>query len=333
MKNHQKGEVVIYKGKKGFLQLKVKLEEDTVWLNQKQMAELFQVERSVITKHIKNTLITKELKKNEVSAIFAHTASDGKVYKTYFYNLDMIIAVGYRVNSVYGTQFRICANKIIHDYLVKGFLVNQNRLKQKQKIKLSELQRTILLLQDVMKRNTLEKEEATGFLEVMTDYTKTWVILNNYDRKSLQYSVKTNRKAILFSYEKAKELIFEFKKDLQKRKQVSKFFGVEKDVGLSCILENLNQEIVKEPIYKSIEEKAAHLFYLIIKDKVFIDGNKRIASFLLLLFLKNNNLLYNKKGEKVIDSAGLIALALLVSESRVQEKDVIISLIINLLRK
>jgi len=325
-----KGSVVIYKPKSGKSQLRVKLEHGTIWLSQKQMSDLFKIERSVITKHINNVLKTGELNKNLVCANFAHTAKDGKAYKTGFYNLDMIISVGYRVNSKQGTQFRIWATKILRDYIVKGYALNQKRLKEQRKVRLSELQRTIALLQDVIDRKSVEQDEAQGLLKVITDYTNSWAILEKYDKKSLSVQ-GSKKKAKVFEYEETKDIIKSLKKKLMKKKEAGKYFGIERQQGLETILTGITQEISGKTLYQSIEEKAAHLLYFVIKDHVFIDGNKRIASLLFILFLDRNNYLRRKTGERRINDNAIVALALLVAESKTQEKDVMVALITNLL--
>lgn len=321
---------MIYKPKTGTARLKVKLEQESLWLNQKQMSELFETERSVITKHINNVFKTGELNKNSVCANFAHTAEDGKTYNTNFYNLDMIISVGYRVNSKQGTQFRIWATKVLRDYIIKGYALNQKRLKEQRKIHLSELQRTVALLQGVIEKKRIEGDEAEGLLRVITDYANSWLLLEQYDKGSLKVKGK-KRKVNVFTYEEAKEIIRELKKKLLKKKEAGRYFGIEKEQGLEGILGNINQSIADKPLYRSVQEKAAHLLYFVIKDHVFVDGNKRIASLLFILFLNRNNYLYNKRGEKIINDNTLTALALLVAESRTQEKDTMVALITNLL--
>lgn len=326
----QKGSVVIYKPKSGKSQLRVKLEHGTIWLNQKQMSDLFKIERSVITKHINNVLKTGELNKNSVCANFAHTAKDGKIYKTGFYNLDMIISVGYRVNSKQGTQFRIWATKVLSDYVIKGYALNQKRLKEQRKIRLGELQKTVALIQGVIDRRLIEQDEAQGLLKVITDYTDLWVTLARYDKKSL--SIKgVKKKAKVFEYEETKDIIKQLKKKLIKKQEAGKYFGIERKQGLETILTGLSEEVAGKSLHQSIEEKAAHLLYFIIKDRVFIDGNKRIASLLFILFLDRNNCLRSKTGERRINDSALIALALLVDESKTQEKDIIVALITNIL--
>jgi len=324
----EKGNIVIYKEKKGNIQFKVKFEDETVWLSQKQMAELFKTERSVITKHIRNILKSRELIKNQVCAIFAQTASDGKTYRTQFYNLDMIISVGYRVNSKKGTQFRVWATKILKNHLIQGFTLNKKALEQKRILRLAELERAISFLKRITENKRLEQDEAQGLLQVITDYAYTWTLLEKYDQDSFEKETKAE-KAVCFDYIEAKELIRKLKAKLK----APVLFGAERGEDLGGILGNLNQEIAGKPVYKSKAEKAANLLYLVIKDHVFIDGNKRIASFLFILFLRRNNFLYNKKGEKVINDTALVALALMVAESKTQDKDVMINLIVNLLNK
>jgi len=329
-KDLQKGEIMIYKPKTGKARLKVKLEQETVWLTQKQMAGLFHKNVRTVNEHIGNIFKEQELDKKAVIRKFRITASDGKQYNTNFYNLDVIISVGYRVKSKQGTQFRIWATKVLRDYIIKGYVLNQKRLKEQRKVHLGELKQTIALLQGVIDKKTIEGDEARGLLKVITDYANSWLVLEQYDKGSLKVKGR-KRKVNVFAYEEAKEIIKELKKKLLKKKEAGRYFGIEREQGLEGILGNINQSIADKPLYRSIEEKAAHLLYFVIKDHVFVDGNKRIASLLFILFLNKNNSLYNKKGEKRINDNALTALALLVATSRTQEKDTMVALITNLL--
>ncbi len=334
-KNNQlpKGAIVIYKEKSGKAQFKVKLEQETVWLTQKQMAELFNKDIRTINEHINNIFAEQELPRGSVIRKFRTTATDGKKYLTNFYNLDVIISVGYRIKSKQGTQFRIWATKVLRNHIIKGYTVNQKRLKQQRRVRLSELQRTIVLLQGVVQRRNLESNETVGLLKVITDYANTWALLESYDKNLFKIDKTTKRKAKSFNIIETGNFISELKKNLAKKREASRFFGVERDDGLVGILGNLNQAIAGKAVYKSIEEKAAHLLYFVIKDRVFIDGNKRIAAFLFVLFLARNDCLFNKKGEKKINDNALASLALLIAESKAQDKDIMVALIINLLKK
>jgi death-on-curing family protein len=325
-----KGEIVIYKTKDGKARLEVNLREETVWLTQKQIAELFGTQRSAITKHLSNVFEDKELDKNSVSSILEHTAADGKIYKTAFYNLDAIISVGYRVNSSRATQFRIWATNVLRNHLLKGFTINKQRLENHQ-IKLGELEKAVHLLQQAMKSKKLLKSEAEGLLKVITDYTNSWLLLQKYDEGKLVIQKKTSKYKTELDYGWAKGAIAELKRNLVKKKQATEIFGQERGHGLEAIIGNLNQSFGGKKLYPTLEEKAAHLLYFVIKDHPFVDGNKRSASLLFIQFLAKNNCLFRKDGERKINDNALVALALLIAQSNPKEKDAMIALITNLL--
>ncbi|MBU2545183.1 type II toxin-antitoxin system death-on-curing family toxin [Patescibacteria group bacterium] len=324
-----KGKIVIYKPKGKDVELKIKLENETVWLTQAQIAELFDIERSVITKHLNNIFKSKELNRNSVCAKIAHTASDGKVYKTQFYNLDVIISVGYRVNSQRATQFRIWATSVLKKYLTKGYIVNQKQLLE-AKEKFNQLKETVGFLQKKSKKELLKGQEGE-LLSLLADYSKTLTLLERYDKNNLKRGKGTKSKFIL-EYEVCLDIISELKGNLAAKKEASDLFGNENNNKLESVVKNLYQTFAKKELYKNIEEKSANLLYLIIKDHPFTDGNKRIASFLLVYFLDKNNYLYKESGEKKINDNALTALALLIAESNPKEKDQMIALITQLIK-
>lgn len=324
-----RGEIVIYKAKDGQTKLEVNLQDETVWLTQAQIAELFGTQRPAITKHLKNIFKEGELKENSVCSILEHTASDGKTYKTSFYNLDAILSVGYRVNSGRAAQFRIWATKTLKNHLIKGYTVNEKRLRQRD-IKLQELEKVIRLFQYTRQSKLLSQGEANGLLHVITEYANSWVLLNKFDQEKLAIKKETKEKSIL-DYEKAQREIFELKNKLTKQKEATEIFGQERGQSLEGILGNLNQSFGGKFLYPTVSEKAAHLLYFVIKDHPFVDGNKRIGSFLFIAYLSQNNYLLNKKGEKKINDNALVALALLVAQSNPKDKDLMIALITNLL--
>jgi death-on-curing family protein len=326
-KEIKKGEIIIYKSKDG-PRLDVRLEKETVWITQKQISELFNIERSVITKHIRNIIKDGELKKNSVCAIFAHTAEDGKVYQVEYYNLDMIISVGYRVNSKRATQFRVWATNTLKKYLVEGYAINQKRLLQKSQ-NLEELQKAISFLREKSKDELLAGQEQE-ILDLLENYAKSLSILEQYDKNKLK-SPKGRKAVFVLKYETVQDVIEKIKKDLVKKKEASDLFGRENGHKLESIIKNLYQTFGGKELYKTLEEKAAHLLYLIIKDHPFVDGNKRIASFLFVYFLSRNRYLLKKSGERKINDNALVALALLTATSQPREKDVIIKITMNLL--
>jgi len=329
----QHGEIIIFTTEDKQSHLEVKLEQDTVWLTQKQIAELFKTERSVITKHLNNIFKNKELDESSVCAIFAHTASDGKIYKTKFYNLDVIISTGYRVNSNRATKFRIWATKVLREHIVKGFTLNEKRLIEQQQSKLKELEKAVVLLQNAAQA-AITKSEAIGLLSIITGYAKSWILLQKYDNKDINLiSRGLSKPAGQIRYGEAKKAIDLLKEDLINKKEASELFGIERESALEGILESIYQTFGGKELYPSIEEKAAHILYFIIKDHPFVDGNKRIGSFLFILFLHKNNYLFKSTGETKINDNTLVAIALLIAESKPKEKETMIALISNLLNE
>lgn len=328
-KRVQKGKIIIFKTAKG-PDLEVHLEKETVWLTQNQIAVLFGTQRPAITKHLNNIFKSKELDKDSVSSILELTASDGKRYKTQFYNLDAIISIGYRVNSKRATQFRVWATRILNQYLVKGYAINNTRLIEAEN-RFQELQATIDFLKVKMSHKSLSGQEK-GIFNLLADYSKTLTLLEKYDTEEIIISKKGKGKFVL-EYSTAVKIIKEIKVVLMERKEASDIFGVDVQNGLRAILGNILQTFDKKELYPSIEEKASHLLYFIIKDHPFIDGNKRIASFLFIYFLDKNNYLFRENGEKKINDNALTALALLIAVSDPKEKDKLIKIITQLLVK
>ncbi len=293
----KKGEVIIYKSKEG-PKLEVRLEENTVWLTQNQIALLFSTQRPAITKHLNNIFKSGELDKNSVSSILEHTANDGKTYKTQFYNLDAIISVGYRVNSNRATQFRIWATKTLKEHLVKGYTLNEKRLLQYQN-SFQDLQETITLLQEKSKHELLVGQEQE-ILSLLSSYSKTLTLLEQYDKEKLKLTKKAKEKYVV-QYDEARKLIDKIKKDLIAKNEASNLFGQENEDRFKAIIKNIYQTFDGKELYSSLEEKAAHILYLVIKDHPFVDGNKRIGSFLFIYYLNKNNYLYKENGEKKIN--------------------------------
>lgn len=327
--NFPKGEIVIYKTKDGKAKFEVNLREETVWLNQDQMVDLFQRDQSVVSRHINNVFKEGELDKKS-NMHFLHIANSDK--PVVFYSLDVVISLGYRVKSKRGTEFRVWATKVLRDHIIKGFTLNEKRLKEQKLGKLQELESAIALLQGAIRNRDLNKIEAEGLLKVITDYANSWILLQKYDEGKLAIPKKSSKFFWELDYEEAKKAIAELKSNLIKSKNATEIFGQERGHGLDAIIGNLNQSFGGKKLYPNIEQQAAHLLYFVIKDHPFVDGNKRSASFLFILYLSKNNYLLNKKGERKINDNALVALALLVAESNPKEKDVMVALIANLLQ-
>ena len=306
-------EIIIFENQE--LKLEVNLKDETVWLTQKQMAELFGKDRRTITRHIQNIYKDGELEENAVCSFFEHTAEDGKKYKVQYYNLDMIISVGYRVNSKQGVMFRQWANKVLKDYILKGYAINQRRLEY--------LEKTVQLI-DIANRmdERLENTDAKEVLKVIGKYSKALDLLDDYDHRCLK-KIKGNIDNRKIEYVECINII-----NTLKFNESSDIFAVERDKGLESIIGNIYQSFGGQDVYSSIEEKAVNFLYLVVKNHVFVDGNKRIAATLFIYFLNFYNLLF-KEGKQVIDNNSLTALTLLIAESNPKEKEIIIDLVLN----
>lgn len=323
-----RGKIVIYQTKDGKTSIDVKLENETVWLNQAQMAELFQTDRTSVVKHVNNIYKSEELEKDSTCAKIAQVQMEGnRTIKRHiiYYNLDMIISVGYRVNSMRGTQFRIWANKVLKDYLIKGYAINQ----QAKAVQLEDLKSTVRLLSNVIEHKQLTLDEANGLLRVITDYTYGLDTLDKYDYQQLEVDSTTPTEEFRATYEEAMEAIHL----LQEKFGSSDLFGNEKDQSFKSSINTIYQTFGGEELYPSVEEKATMLFYLVVKNHSFSDGNKRIAAFLFLWFLEKNGILYKSDGSKLIGNNTLVALTLMIAESRTEEKDVMVKVVINLINK
>lgn len=330
----QKGEIVIYQTKGGEPGLQVRLEAETVWLSQRLMAKLFQKDSDTMGLHLKNVYAEGELDEKSTTELFSVVQKEGNrtvSRQVKFYNLDAIISVGYRVNSRRGTQFRIWATNVLRDNLVKGYTLNEKRL-QENKERLKELEEAVALVETAKAGKALSASETTGLLTVITEYTRSWLLLHQYDSGTLR--AKDLHRSIRYRIDEdaAKKAITQLKKNVMQRQEASDLFGREKERGtLNGILGSIDQTFGGSDLYSSVEEKAAHLLYFVIKDHPFIDGNKRIASLLFIWFLEKNNLLSAPDGERKINDNALVALTLLVAESNPKQKEVMIKLIINLI--
>ncbi len=321
--------IVIYEN--GDVELKTTLKDDTVWLNQKQIAKLFEVNVSAISKHLNNIYNIKELDKKSTISKMEIVQKEGKrTVKRLItlYNLDIIISIGYRVNSKRATQFRIWATKILKEFMIKGYSLNQKKLQEK---KLDELEKTVLLIKQGLTNRNISLSEAKGFIEIVSSYAKSWALLQGYDEQTLEEKILTTKSKFILDYDEAKDAIAELKKSLMQKGEASELFGREKANEFKGNLLNIYQSYGGVDLIPSIEAKAANLIYYIIKGHPFSDGNKRIGAYLFVLFLHKNEILYKENGESKINDNALVSLALLIAQSLPEQKDIIIKLIINML--
>ena len=322
-------EIVIYQSEDGKTQLDVKLEGETVWLTQSQMSELFQTDRTVINRHIRNIYKSGELEEEATCAKNAQVRIEGSrtVSRAIpYYNLDMIISVGYRVNSIRGVRFRQWANSVLKQYLIKGYAVNERIRKQQ----ISELRQLVQVLGRTLQQQPVPTtDESNALFKVVVDYTYALDTLDDYDYQRLAISKTTSKETFHATYENAMKEI----NVLKEKFGYSPLFGNEKDDSFKSSIGQIYQTFDGVDLYPSVEEKAAMLLYLVTKNHSFSDGNKRIAATLFLWFMNNNGILYREDGTKRIADSTLVALTLMIAESRTQEKDVMVKVVVNLINK
>jgi len=324
-------EFTIYKSEDGSTEIQVKLDNETVWLNQYQMEDLFQTNRTSLVKHILNIYNSGELDEDSTCAFFAQVQQEGKRKinrKIKHYNLDLIISVGYRVNSKRGTQFRIWANKILKEYLIKGYSINEKRLLQ-QNEQLRQLQESVKLLGSVLNYKALSEEESSGLLKIISDYAYALDILDQYDYQNLEITETSGKEIYQLTYEEAIEQIRKVKTIYGN----SDLFGHEKDESFRSSVSTIYQTFNGIDLYPSIEEKAANLLYFVTKNHSFTDGNKRIAAFLFLYFMEKNGILFDQFGHKRIADNALVALTLMIAVSRPEEKEIMTKVVVNLINR
>ena len=321
--------IEIYRSQDGSIPLKVKLENDTVWLTQSQMAELFGVDRTSIVRHIRNIYKSEELDQNSTCAKNAQVRTEGHrsvLREIPYYNLDMIISVGYRVNSKNATSFRRWATSVLKQYLIKGYVINQ-QIKLDRYNELKDVVR--LMSRTVGLQEKVTSEEYGGLFNVISDYVYALDTLDHYDYQSLSIQKTTKEELFRATYENAMEAI----NALKEKFGGSQWFANEKDDSFKSSIGQIYQTFGGEDLYPSVEEKAAMLLYLVVKNHSFSDGNKRIAAMLFLWFLNNNHVLYAEDGHKRIADNTLVALTLMIAESRTEEKDVMVKVVVNLINK
>ncbi len=318
--------IEIYTNQNNETSIEVNFDNDTVWLSLNQISEVFGRDKSVISRHLNKIFESEELDKNSTVAKNATVQFEGQrevEREIEYFNLDAILAVGYRVNSKQGTEFRKWATKILNEHLTKGFTANQKRLDQ--------LQKTIELI--VNNKDTNNLDEAKGLLEVIKNYNKSFILLNQFDSNSLKTEKLNENITYEIKFEEALKAIEELKRQLMQKKEATQLFGNRKDDGFQGILGNIVQSFGGEYLYKSIEEQAANLLYFIIKNHSFSDGNKRIGAFMFIWFLEKNKHALKANGELKINDNALTALALLIANSNPREKDLMVSLVINLIKE
>ena len=325
----EENQIVIYQTEDGQTQIEVRLENETVWLTQSQMAELFQTDRTSIVRHINNIYKVEELEREATCAKIAQVQTEGKrrVSRNIpYFNLDMIISVGYRVNSKRGVKFRQWANRVLRDYLIKGYVVNE-KIRRNQ---IGELRQLVGMLgRTIQNQPLLSNDETNALFEVVTDYTYALDTLDNYDYQRLTIEKTTKEESFHATYESAMAEI----NQLREKFGGSVLFGNEKDDSFKSSIGQIYQTFGGVELYPSVEEKAATLLYLVTKNHSFSDGNKRIAATLFLWFLNNNGILYREDGSKRLADNTLVALTLMIAESKPEEKDVMVKVVVNLINQ
>jgi len=320
LKNENK--IVIYQAPSGAIELRGDIKNETMWATQAQIAEVFNVERSVITKHIRNILKDKELERSSVCAKFAHTASDGKTYQVEHYNLDVVLSVGYRTNSKIAISFRQWATKTLREHITKGYTINRKQIVKNY----DSFMQTVASIQNLLPKNiTLDPKEV---LELIKEFASTWVSLDAYDKELLQIKGVT-KKSIKLTGNELLSAIFDLKNELIKKGETTDLFAVERQKGsVEGIVGNVMQTFGGKPLYETAEEKAAHLLYFMVKNHPFVDGNKRGGAFTFIWFLRKTKI----KSFRNINPATLTTLTLLIAESNPKDKDQMVALITQLLR-
>lgn len=321
------GEIILYQSPDGKAELDVRLKDETLWLNLNQLAGLFERDKSVISRHLGNVYKTGELTKEATVAFFATVQDEGgrqvERHIEYF-NLDAIISVGYRVNSKRGTQFRIWATNVLREHLVRGFTLNEKRLRNQEQ-KLVDLRRTVGLLEQTLAHQAIGLDEAKGLLQVITDYAYALTTLDRFDHGTLVIDQVTSPAPYVLTYDAAMKIV---------KAMLPGFgglFGLEKDQGFKSALGAVYQTFGGEDLYPSVEEKAANLLYFVVKNHAFSDGNKRVAAALFIAFLAGNIALYRKDGSKRIADNALVAITLMIAESNPADKETMVKLIVNLI--
>jgi len=324
-----KGKIIFYQEQEGRPEIEVKLDGDTLWLSQKQMGDLFGKDANTIGAHIKNIYGEKELEEGTTTTTFQVSQEEGKRKinrKVKFYNLDLILSVGYRVSSKRGTAFRIWANKILKEYLLSGYSLNEKKLQEKAE-QYEALKKAFALIKKVTSSQTLSGDQATGLLRVLSDYAYALDVLDKYDHQILEIEATSQKQQFQITYESAIQAIG----GLKDKFGGSSLFGNEKDDSFQGSLAAIYQTFGGVDLYPSVEEKAANLLYFVIKNHSFSDGNKRIAAFLFVWFLEKNGILYHEDGSRKLADNALVALTLMIAESKPEEKEMMAKVVVSLI--
>lgn len=328
---NDKNEIIVFRPSVNTNEFEIILDQnnDTIWVSEQQISEIFERDRTVIGRHIRNIFKEEELSKESVSAKIAHTANDGKVYQVNHYNLDLVISVGYRVKSKIATEFRKWATQKLKEYLINGYSLNEKLLVERDdKIHLLENQ-----INSLNEKAFLQQKNLTdGFLNIVSIYSKSFELLSKYDSEDLNTNNLNKGIIYVINYEDVKKAIEIFKKELIQKGEATELFGNEKDDSFRGILGSISQTVFGELAYPTIEEQASQLLYSIIKGHAFSDGNKRIGSFIFVWFLEQNNYGFKQNRERKINDNTLVALALAVAQSIPEQRELIIKLIINLIK-
>jgi death-on-curing family protein len=326
----KKGEIVIYQEDDGKTDIFVTLYQESLWLSLNQISELFGRDKSVISRHLRKVFHDGELNREATVAFFATVQNEGGrsvERRVEYFNLDVILSVGYRVNSKRGTQFRIWANNVLKEYLIKGYTVNEKRLREREK-ELQALKTGIQLLERSIMEQTQQLDQAKTLVNIIADFSKGLGILDDYDNGRLDSRGLTEKEAALISYEECKSIIGQIKDEFN-----SPLFGREKDDSFRSSIGQIYQSFAGKSLYPSIEEKAAMLLYLIVKNHSFVDGNKRIAAALFLYFLNRNGMLYRQDKTTLIDGNTLASITLMIAESSPSEMETVKKIIMSILNR
>jgi prophage maintenance system killer protein len=324
-----KGEIIIYVKEDGHTQIDVKLQGDSLWLSQRLIAELFEKDVNTINDHIRNVYAEKELSEESTTTIFQTEQQEGKrnvKRNVTFYNLDLILSVGYRVSSKRGTAFRIWANQVLKDYLLRGYSLNEKKLQEKAE-QYETLKKAVALINNVTGSQALSGDQAAGLLRVLSDYTYALDVLDKYDHQVLEIEATSSKQLFQITYDSAIQAI----RGLKDKFGGSSLFGNEKDESFQGSLAAIYQTFGGTDLYSSVEEKAANLLYFVIKNHSFSDGNKRIAAFLFIWFLDKNGILYRGDGSRKLADNALVALTLMIAESKPEEKEMMTKVVVSLI--